>query len=100
MNLQEVLQPRNATAPAIGSAPGPQSLPSLEGARILIVDDESLNIDVVQAYLEMDGFCNVDSTTKAVKALAMVRDFRPDLLLLDINMPDLSGIEILKSLRA
>jgi putative two-component system response regulator len=99
----EELPSTNASPPAaaIGS-PGvrPQPPHNLERARILIVDDESLNIDVLQAYLEIDGFLNVDSTTNSAHALRMVREFRPDLLLLDINMPEVSGIEILKALRA
>ncbi len=72
----------------------------LEHARILIVNDESLNIDVVQGYLECDGFLQVDSTANAVRAVPMVREFRPDLVLLDINMPEVSGIDILKTVRA
>ncbi len=98
MSIQESLA---ATAPSAAAAMGPSCGPlyNLEGARILIVDDESLNIDVVQTYLELDGFRNVESTTQAVMALPLVRELRPDLLLLDIQMPAMSGIEILRALR-
>jgi putative two-component system response regulator len=72
----------------------------LEAARILIVDDESVNVEMAQAYLEIDGFCNVDSTTDAAAVLPLVLSSRPDLVLLDIHMPEMSGIEILKAIRA
>ncbi|MES2793085.1 MAG: HD domain-containing phosphohydrolase [Planctomycetota bacterium] len=73
---------------------------SVKNSRILIVDDESLNIDVVQGYLELDGYFNVQSTTHAIEALSLVSEFRPDLVLLDIRMPGISGLDILKALRA
>jgi putative two-component system response regulator len=75
-------------------------LRNVKQARILIVDDESLNIDVVQGYLELDGYENVQSTEHAIQALPLIGAFRPDLVLLDIHMPDISGLEILKAIRA
>ncbi|HEY3963923.1 MAG TPA: HD domain-containing phosphohydrolase [Planctomycetaceae bacterium] len=73
---------------------------SVKQSRILIVDDESLNIDVVQGYLEMDGYENIRSTEFAIQAMPLVGEFSPDLVLLDIHMPDISGLEILKAIRA
>src|SRR5258708_39566445 len=73
---------------------------SVKQARILIVDDETLNIDVVQGYLELDGYENVQSTEYAIQALPLIGAFRPDLVLLDIHMPNISGLEILKAIRA
>ena len=78
----------------------PPPVHNITAAHILIVDDESLTIDVVQAYLECDGFLTVESTTQAAEALPLVRKLRPDLLLLDIQMPEVSGIEVLKAIRA
>ena len=75
-------------------------LRNVKQARILIVDDESLNIDVVQGYLELDGYDNVQSTEHAIEALPLIGTFLPDLVLLDIHMPDISGLEILKAIRA
>jgi putative two-component system response regulator len=54
----------------------------------------------VQTYLELDGYRNVHSTTQAATALSLVRALGPDLLLLDIHMPEMDGMEILKQLRA
>ncbi|WP_235935129.1 HD domain-containing phosphohydrolase [Candidatus Laterigemmans baculatus] len=72
----------------------------MKQSRILIVDDEPLNIAVVQGYLEMEGYQCIRSTDFAVDALPMVEQFRPDLILLDIHMPEVNGLEILKALRA
>jgi putative two-component system response regulator len=75
-------------------------LPDVTQSRILIVDDESVNIDVVQAYLEMEGYRNIQSTVFAPEALPLLGRFRPDLVLLDIHMPDVNGLKILKAIRA
>jgi putative two-component system response regulator len=68
-------------------------------AKVMIVDDEPVNIDVVQAYLEDEGFTQFVTTTEPTTALLTMRKKRPDLVLLDINMPRVSGLEILESMR-
>ena len=81
-------------------SPGiPHQSQDVHQAKILIVDDESLNIDVVRGYLELDGYHNIETTEQAVHALPLLGTFRPDLVLLDIHMPVLSGLEILKAIR-
>jgi DNA-binding response OmpR family regulator len=65
---------------------------------ILVVDDE---IDLVQLYeivLQMAGF-NVHSFTSGIKALAQVEEAQPDLVLLDVMMPDVNGIEVCSQIR-
>ena len=72
----------------------------LKNAKIMIVDDEPINIDVVQAFLEEEeyrNFVTVDDSTQAMKVL---EETRPDLLLLDLMMPEVSGFDILSSVRA
>ena len=77
--------------------------PSLEGgirsAKIVIVDDEPLNIEVVKAYLQATGFQNIHWTSRSVEALDLIYAVRPDVLLLDLAMPDINGLEILSKLR-
>jgi putative two-component system response regulator len=88
---------------ASGSAPFDDQFATheeLNRARILIVDDEPLNIDVVHAYLEIAGYFNIQSTEFPLEVLPLIESFRPDLVLLDIHMPQLSGLEILKAIRA
>ena len=67
---------------------------------ILIVDDEPLNIEVVRRYLEIGGYQNLISTDHAGQALPMMGLNRPDLVLLDIHMPQINGLEILAAIRS
>jgi putative two-component system response regulator len=75
------------------------ALQAVKEACIVIVDDESLNIDVVQGYLEMDGYRHVVSTSDATAALPLIAQLHPDLVLLDIHMPQVDGLQILKATR-
>jgi putative two-component system response regulator len=68
-------------------------------AKVMIVDDESVNIEIVKAYLEEEGFGNFITTTDSTQAMPMARRNQPDLLLLDIKMPEISGLEILERMR-
>ena len=65
----------------------------------MIVDDESVNIEIVRAYMEEQGFANFITTTNSTQAVEMVRQLEPDIVLLDINMPQVTGLEILESMR-
>ena len=67
---------------------------------ILIVDDESLNIEVVRRYLEFGGYKNLISTDHAGQALAADWAEPPDVVLLDIQMPEINGLEILAAIRS
>jgi diguanylate cyclase len=72
----------------------------LNDAIIMIVDDEPINIEVVQIFLEELGYKNfvtVDDSTQAMKTL---EENGPDLLLLDLTMPEVSGFDILSEVRA
>lgn len=64
-------------------------------ARILIVDDNVLNVQILKKILADAGYVNVVMTTDASKAFPMYRECRPDLVLLDFNMPQLNGIEVM-----
>lgn len=65
----------------------------------MIVDDESINIEIVKAYLEEEGFENLIATTRASHAIDMIREHRPDIVLLDIKMAEISGLELLRRMR-
>jgi putative two-component system response regulator len=93
------LSPEPVVAIAPPTVREPKPLRDVKQSRILIVDDESLNTAVVQGYLEMEGYRDILSTEYAAEALLLVDQFRPDLILLDIHMPDVSGLEILKEIR-
>jgi putative two-component system response regulator len=69
-------------------------------ARIMIVDDEPINIKVVQKYLQGHGYSNFVTTSDATQAMELFRTQLPDIALLDIMMPEVSGIEILHQVRS
>ena len=66
---------------------------------ILVVDDNSQNLELLQAYLE-ELQCKVVTAVDEVKALACVTNENPDLILLDIMMPRMSGFEVCRKLKA
>lgn len=68
-------------------------------SRILIVDDQPTNTNLLENFLKINGFKHYLSTNDARDVQHLVREFKPDLLLLDIMMPHISGIEILKWLK-
>jgi two-component system OmpR family response regulator len=69
------------------------------GARVLVVDDEPSIVDAVSTALRYEGF---DVTTQSTgrAALAAAQESAPDLLVLDIMLPDLDGLEVTRRLRA
>ncbi|MFG1951677.1 response regulator transcription factor [Micromonospora sp. NPDC048830] len=69
------------------------------GHHVLVVDDDRTVSDVVRRYLEQDG-CRVRLSFDGADALAAVAAERPDLVVLDLMMPGLDGIEVCKRLRA
>lgn len=67
--------------------------------RTLIVDDEPLALDVMETYLErLEGFELVARCQNALEALELIKKGDIDLVFLDIQMPQLTGIELVKSL--
>lgn len=71
-----------------------------ETAKVAIIDDEPVNIEIVQSYLEEAGYQNFFRTTDATVAIDLIRQERPDAVLLDVIMPEVSGLDILTAMRA
>lgn len=67
-------------------------------SRILVVDDESTVRQTVAAYLERDGF-TVYQAADGPAALKAARAFQPDLIVLDIMLPGVDGLEVLRQIR-
>lgn len=67
-------------------------------AKILVVDDEPGILNLVTAYLKSDGY-DYREAANGQEALTMIRSFNPDVIVLDIMLPGLDGIEILSQLR-
>ena len=70
----------------------------LEGARILVVDDEEANVDLLVGLLGDEGYTSIWSTRDAREALPLFREVRPDLVLLDLHMPHIDGFDVLRSI--
>ncbi len=71
-----------------------------DGYSLLVVEDNEFNVKIVMRMLEKDGYTEVAVAENGVKALEMIRDGRFDLVLLDIEMPEMDGVEVLQSLKS
>ncbi len=71
----------------------------MTGERLLLVDDEENLRTMLQAALRYSGF-EVEATGDGRSALAMMTDTKPDLVLLDVMLPDLDGFEVCRRLRS
>ena len=80
--------------------PDDQSREKFESVTIMIVDDEPTTIDVVEMLLESEGYSNFVTTSDSTQALDLVRERKPDVLLLNLMMPGVGGLEILAAIRS
>jgi len=69
------------------------------GALILVVDDHEQNLELLQAYLEDIG-CRVATATDGMDALEAIQKEAPDLIILDVMMPRMSGYQLCEKLKA
>jgi len=67
--------------------------------KILIVDDEPQGAELLEAYLSGPDY-DVEIASDGDEAIRKVREFKPDLVLLDVMMPKISGFEVCKRLKA
>ena len=68
-------------------------------ARLLVVDDESDFVTLIQTILMQEGY-GVDTATSATQAIALQRKNAYDLALVDLRMPEMTGLELLQYLKA
>ena len=71
----------------------------LQNATIMMVDDEPITMEVVQTFLKDAGYRHFLLVEDSVQAMDRLREHRPDVLLLDVVMPEVSGFDILRFLR-
>ena len=71
----------------------------VKSRRIMIVDDEPFNIKLIHKQLSAAGYRDFVTTSDPAQVLSLVRRSCPDVLLLDIVMPGLSGLSLLKEIR-
>ena len=68
-------------------------------SKILVVDDEESNAKLLEYLLMRNGYRSVRWTTDSREALQIYQEFRPDLVLLDLEMPHMDGIEVMEKLQ-
>ena len=71
-----------------------------DGAAILVVEDEAFNRGLLLRHLDREGYENVSEAENGRLALEVLRDGNFDLVLLDIQMPEMDGLEVLRAMRA
>jgi len=74
--------------------PEPKQLP-IAAKRVLIVEDNDLNMKLFHDLLEAHGYDTLQ-TKDGLEALRLAREYRPDLILMDIQLPEVSGLEVTK----
>ena len=67
--------------------------------KILIVEDNELNMNLFHDLLEVHGYATLQ-TKDGREALQLAREHRPDLILMDIQLPEVSGLEVTKWIKA
>jgi signal transduction histidine kinase len=72
---------------------------TLKYSNILIVDDQQANIDVLTGLLDVKGFLNYKTIKDPRQTIEIYKDYKPDLLLLDLNMPYLTGFQVMHQLK-
>jgi two-component system OmpR family response regulator len=93
---------QNNSAPKSNHAKTIQAAKSIEGgqagARLLVVDDEDSLVDLVSTALRFAGY-QVSTEQNGFDALRSIKSSPPDLVVLDVNMPDLDGFEVCRRIR-
>jgi diguanylate cyclase (GGDEF)-like protein len=92
-----------ANRPSEGTPPADRGrdddLNKLRGALVMMVDDEPLTIEVTQFHLEEAGYTHFVATSEPTQALALIAERRPDVILLDLMMPGMTGFDILERMQ-
>ncbi len=70
----------------------------MAGKRVLVVDDDAKTVELVKLYLNRDGY-RVITSYDGLEALRLARETRPDLIVLDLMLPGMDGLEICRTLR-
>ncbi|MFV1859223.1 MAG: response regulator transcription factor [Anaerolineales bacterium] len=69
-----------------------------QAAKVLVIDDEKSILDLVSAYLQPEGY-EIRTAMDGPAGLKLARAFKPDVIVLDIMLPEMDGIELLSKLR-
>ena len=67
-------------------------------SKILIIDDQQANIEVLVDLLTLKGYKNIKGLTDSSQSLSLIESYKPDLVLLDLMMPEISGFDVMRQL--
>ena len=70
----------------------------MTGQKVVVVEDNELNMKLFREVLESSGYRTLEAGT-GERAVALTTEHRPDLVLMDIHLPDIDGVEALRMLR-
>ena len=71
----------------------------MTGRKVVVVEDNERNMKLFREVLESSGYRTLEAET-GERAVALTAEHRPDLVLMDIHLPDIDGVEALRMLRA
>jgi putative two-component system response regulator len=71
----------------------------LADMRVLVVDDNEANVELIEQLLGQEGYTTVLSTSDPTRVLSLCQAWEPDLLLLDLHMPQLTGFDVMSGIR-
>lgn len=71
----------------------------MEKKKVLVIDDEKLFTELIKANLELTGKYEVETENKGENAKFTTRDFKPDIILVDVIMPGKSGVSVVAELK-
>ena len=92
-------QARGGPEQARGGAEAPLRRPDGSAVRVLVVDDEPSLAELLASVLRYEGW-DIQTAGDGKTAVRAAREFRPDAVILDVMLPDISGLEVLSRLRA
>jgi putative two-component system response regulator len=98
--FDDLMKELEAFRVTISDEPDTKNTPDPFSARVWVVDDASVNVKVVEKHLRAEGYKNIQGFTNPRNALQRLETESPDVVLLDIMMPEVSGIEVLTILRS
>lgn len=67
--------------------------------KVLLVDDEKDIVDLMEEVLRQEGFHTIEKANTGMAAIEACREFHPDVIVLDIMLPDINGLEVCKKIR-
>ena len=72
----------------------------LKKSRILIVEDDPDNVHLLEVLFETSGYTDIHATSDARNVEGLVGELEPDLILLDLHMPHIDGLEVMRRIQA